>query len=53
LRWKWSKPAILTVNGLVKFAVEKRKFFVIDDEGKEHEMEIVKQVLKPTSPPQK
>ena len=53
LRWKWSKPANLTVNGPVKFAVEKRKLFVIDDDGKEHEMEIVKQVLKPSPPAQK
>jgi hypothetical protein len=51
LRWKWSKPANLTVNGPVKFAAEKRKLFVIDDEGKGHEMEIVKQVLKPTRRP--
>jgi len=27
LRWRWSKPANLTVNGPVKFAVEKRKLF--------------------------
>ena len=46
LRWRWSKPANVTVNATVKFAVEKRKLFVIDDDGKEHEMEIVKQVLK-------
>src|ERR1035437_10880253 len=46
LRWRWSKPANLTVNGPVKFAIEKRKLFVIDEDGKEHEMEIVKKVLK-------
>lgn len=46
LRWKWSKAANLTVNGPVKFAVEKRKLFVIDEDGKEHEMEIVKKVLR-------
>ena len=46
LRWRWSKPANLTVNGPVKFAVEKRKLFVIDEDGKEHEMEIVKKVLR-------
>lgn len=46
LKWRWSKPADLTVNGKVKYAVEKRKLFVIDDEGKDHEMEIVKKVLK-------
>jgi hypothetical protein len=33
----------------VKFAVEKRKLFVIDEDGKEHEMEIVKKVLKQPS----
>ena len=41
LRWRWSKAANLTVNGPVKFAVEKRKLFVIDDDGKEHEMKEV------------
>ena len=46
LRWKWSKPANLTVNGPVKFAAENRKLFVIDEDGKEHEMEIVKKVLR-------
>ena len=50
LRWKWSKPANLTVNAPVKFAVEKRKLFVIDDDGKEHEMEIIKQRLKQPTP---
>lgn len=50
LRWKWSKPANLTMNGSVKFAIEKRKLFVIDDDGKEHEMEIVKRILKPPAP---
>lgn len=47
LRWRWSKPANLTVNGPVKFAVEKRRLYVIDDDGKQHEMEVIKQVLKP------
>src|SRR5439155_26535501 len=46
LRWRWSKAANLTVNGPVKFAVEKRKLFVIDEDGKEHEMGIVKQILR-------
>jgi hypothetical protein len=54
LRWRWSKPANLTVNGPVKFAVDKRKLFVIDEDGKEHEMEIVKKVLRqpPEAPKQ-
>ncbi len=46
IKWRWSKAADLTVNGKVKFAVENRKLYVIDDEGKEHEMEIVKKVLR-------
>ena len=46
LKWRWSKPADLTVNGKVKYAIEKRKLYVIDDEGKEHEMEIVKKTLR-------
>jgi hypothetical protein len=50
LKWRWSKPAMLTVNGTVKFAVEKRKLFVIDDEGKEYELSVVKRVLKPVQP---
>ena len=27
LRWRWSKPANLTVNGPVKYALEKRKLY--------------------------
>jgi hypothetical protein len=46
LRWRWSKPANLTVNGPVKYAVEKRKLFVVDEDGKEHEMEIIKKTLR-------
>jgi hypothetical protein len=47
LPWRWSKPAQLIINTSVKFAIEKRKLYIIDDEGKEHESKIVKQVLKP------
>lgn len=48
LRWRWSKPANLTVNGPVKFAVQGRKLFVIDEDGKEHEMEILRKALRPS-----
>jgi hypothetical protein len=36
------------VNGPVKFAVDahERKLFVIDDDGKEHEMEITSKTLR-------
>jgi hypothetical protein len=43
---KFTKPANLTVNGSVRFADEKRKLFVIDDDGREHGMKIVRRVLK-------
>jgi hypothetical protein len=46
LRWRWSKAANVTVNGPIKYAVEKRNLFVIDEDGKEHEMEIVKKTLR-------
>jgi hypothetical protein len=53
LRWRWSKAANVTVNGPVKYAVEKRKLYVMDEDGKEHEMEIVKKTLRVTDPPGK
>lgn len=53
LHWKWSKPANLTINGPVKYAVEKRKLFVIDEDGKEHEMEIEKKILRQAAEPSK
>ena len=48
LKWRWSKEANVTVNGPVKFAVDahERKLFVIDDDGKEHQMEITSKVLR-------
>jgi hypothetical protein len=53
LKWRWSKPANVTVNAPVKYAVEKRKLFVMDEDGKEHEMEIVKKTLRLPDQPQK
>ena len=53
LKWRWSKPANLTVNGPVKYAVEKRKLFVMDEDGREHEMEIVKKTLRQSADPSK
>jgi len=37
LRSKRSKPALLTIDGPVKFHVEGRKLVILDNEGKEHE----------------
>jgi hypothetical protein len=42
-----SKPVNLIINAPVRFAIEKRKLYVIDNDGKEHEAQIVKQILKP------
>lgn len=50
LHWRWSEPANLTVNGPVKYAEQKRKLYVIDNEGNEHEMEIVTKILKVGDP---
>lgn len=48
LRWRWSKAANVTVNAPVRFAVDQheRKLFVVDDDGKEHQMEIVSKALR-------
>jgi hypothetical protein len=46
LRWKWSKPAEVTVNAPVKVAIEKNTMYLIGNDGKEHEAEIVKKILK-------
>jgi hypothetical protein len=49
IRWRWSKAAQVTVNGEVKYYVDKRKLHVLDDMGKEHVIEIVKQIKKDTA----
>jgi hypothetical protein len=51
LFFPWSKPTLTTVGAPVKFAVEKNDLYVMDAEGKQHKMGIVKVALK-TSPPQ-
>ncbi|MFB3779044.1 MAG: hypothetical protein ACE141_15610 [Bryobacteraceae bacterium] len=47
LRWRWSKPADLTINDPVQLAVEKDKIFILDEKGKEHEARITKRTRKP------
>jgi hypothetical protein len=43
----WSRrSANLTINGPVRFAVEKRTLFFTDEDGKEHKMEIVSKTLR-------
>jgi hypothetical protein len=47
-----TKPANLTVNGQVKFAIEGTTLYLLDDGGKEHKTDITKKVLRqlPESP---
>jgi len=42
LKWRWSKPASVKLNGRVKYVVKKRKLIIMDDDGKEHETDILK-----------
>jgi hypothetical protein len=43
---KNDKPLDLTVNGSVKFAIEKADCYLLDDEGKEHKLTVEKKTLK-------
>jgi hypothetical protein len=44
--WRRTKLIPMTVNGPVRFALEKDKLFVIGEDGKEYELKLVKKVLK-------
>ena len=46
-RWRLlpQRLANLTVNEPIKYAIEKHKLYLIDDNGKEHKLDIVKRVL--------
>jgi hypothetical protein len=46
MRWRWSHPARLAVNGNVKYYLDGRHIHLLDEDGKEHEVDIVKQILK-------
>jgi hypothetical protein len=46
IKWRWSKPAVLTVNGPVQFAMEKDRIYIKGEDGTEHETKIVKKILK-------
>jgi hypothetical protein len=51
LYFPWSKPSLTTVGQPVKFAVEKNNLYILDAEGKQHKLGIVKIALK-TAPAQ-
>ncbi len=42
LNFPWSKPANITVGEPVKYAVDKNKIYLMDDDGKEHKASIGK-----------
>jgi hypothetical protein len=51
IKWRWSKPALLTVNGPVQFAIEKDRIFIKSEDDSEHETKIIKKILQPQPPP--
>jgi hypothetical protein len=48
LLFPWSKPANVTVGDQVKFVVEGRKLYILDEDQKEHKASIVKTSLNQT-----
>jgi hypothetical protein len=49
IKWRWSKPDLLTVNGPVEFAIEKDNVFLKSEDGSEHNAKLLKKVLKESS----
>ena len=45
LLFPWSKPANVTVGADVKYAIDGRKLYILDDDQKEHKASIVKTSL--------
>jgi hypothetical protein len=46
LRWRWSKGAHVAVNEDVEYYVDGRKLHVLDNDHKEHTIEIIKEIRK-------
>lgn len=46
LLFPWSKPASVTVGRPVKFAVEKSKLYILDEDDKEHKATITRVSMK-------
>lgn len=44
IKWRWSKPAALTVNGPVQFATEGNHIYIKSEDGSEHETKITKKI---------
>jgi hypothetical protein len=55
LHWRWSKGAHVAVNAEIKYYVDGRKLHVLDQDGKEHSLQITKTIKRegePISDPQ-
>lgn len=46
LHFPHDKAMPVTVNGVVKFAIEKNKVYILDEDGKEHDLKFEKKALK-------
>jgi hypothetical protein len=46
LKWPWNKEANLTTNAPIKYAIEGRKMYLLDDDGREYKTKIIKKTLK-------
>jgi hypothetical protein len=43
-------PPNVTVHGPLKYAIEKGKFYILDEDGKEWEMTVLEKALVPAPP---
>jgi hypothetical protein len=46
LHFRHDKAMPVTVNAVIKFAIEKNKVYILDEDGKEHELKFEKKALK-------
>lgn len=49
LHFPHDKAMPVTVNSVVKFAIEKNKVYILDEDGKEHDLKFEKKALKEAS----
>lgn len=46
LHFRRDKAMPVTVNSIVKFAIEKNRVYILDEDGKEHDLKFEKKALK-------
>ena len=46
LKWRWSREANLTANAPIKFVIEGRNMYLLDDDGREYKTKVIKKTLK-------